>query len=312
MKNNQWLSLMDSLKGQHNEIAKLINGRKVAYIDMPMYFNVGDLLIYKGTEAFFEDYKVNVVYRAGTRINYKCLENADVIIFQGGGNFGDLYYVHQNIREKIIAKFKNKCVICLPQSIHFDNQDALNKSAELFSKHPNFHFLVRDHESVKIASKFTNNVYLMPDMAHSLHPLIDKRECVSSLENSGAIKIINMQRMDNERSNIEFDANKKSFDWRNIITTQDTKYRRLLRFLYKCPFMKNNVMKQWGKLTDEVVFKSVNYFHAHDLVYTDRLHGFILSALLGKQLVLNDNSYGKNSRYFNAFMRDYPFIVPES
>lgn len=312
MKNNQWLSLMDSLKAQHSQIAKLINGQKVAYVDIPMHFNVGDLLIYKGTEAFFEDYNINVVYRTGTKINDKYLNNADVIVFQGGGNFGDLYNRHQKIRERIIDKFKDKCIICLPQSIHFDNNHALEKSAELFRKHQNFHFFVRDHESVEIANKFTNKVYLVPDMAHSLHPLIDKRECTSTLKNLDSIKIINMKRVDKEASNIKFDVNKKSFDWRNIITIQDTNYRKSLLHLYKYPMMKNRIMNKWEKLADEIVFKSVNYFHAHDLVYTNRLHGFILSTLLGKQLVLNDNSYGKNARYFKAFMSDYPFIVSSS
>lgn len=312
MKNNQWLNLMDSLKAQHSQIAKLINGQKVAYVDIPMHFNVGDLLIYKGTEAFFEDYNINVVYRTGKKTNDKYLNNADVIVFHGGGNFGDLYKKHQKTREKIIHKFKDKCIICLPQSIHFDNNHTLEKSAELFRKHQKFHFFVRDHESVEMANKFTNKVYLVPDMAHSLHPLIDKRECTSTLENLDSIKIINMKRVDKEASNIKFDVNKKSFDWQNIITIQDTNYRKSLLHLYKYPMIKNKIMNQWEKLTDDIVFRSVNYFNAHDLVYTNRLHGFILSTLLGKQLILNDNSYGKNARYFKAFMSDYPFIVSSS
>ncbi|MFT6141906.1 MAG: pyruvyl transferase EpsO [Psychromonas sp.] len=312
MKNNQWLNLMDSLKAQHSQIAKLINGQKVAYVDIPMHFNVGDLLIYKGTEAFFEDYNINVVYRTGKKTNDKYLNNADVIVFHGGGNFGDLYKKHQKTRERIIDKFKKKCIICLPQSIHFDNNHTLEKSAELFRKHQKFHFFVRDHESVEMANKFTNKVYLVPDMAHSLHPLIDKRECTSTLENLDSIKIINMKRVDKEASNIKFDVNKKSFDWQNIITIQDTNYRKSLLHLYKYPMIKNKIMNQWEKLTDDIVFRSVNYFNAHDLVYTNRLHGFILSTLLGKQLILNDNSYGKNARYFKAFMSDYPFIVSSS
>ncbi|MCE7536794.1 polysaccharide pyruvyl transferase family protein [Aliivibrio fischeri] len=303
---------MDSLKAQHAEIAKLIDGRKVAYIDIPMYFNVGDLLIYKGTEAFFKDYNINVTYRGGDRIDEKHLNDADVILYQGGGNFGDLYDKHQNIRERIIAKFTNKCVICLPQSIHFEKQAALKKSADIFRKHQDFHFFVRDHESVEVAKEFTNNVYLTPDMAHSLHPLIDKRECVSALDNSRNIKIINMKRVDSETSVIDFNLDKKGFDWLNIITLQDTHYRRLLEIFYKCPIARKKVMNYWEILTNDIVFKSINHFHAHDLIYTNRLHGFILSTLLGKQLVLNDNSYGKNHRYFKAFMSDYPFIIHSS
>lgn len=311
MKNSNWLSLMDSLKAQHTEIAKLIDGRKVAYIDIPMYFNVGDLLIYKGTEAFFKNHHINVIYRGGDKINEKYLNEADVILFQGGGNFGDLYDKHQNIRERIIAKFTNKCLICLPQSIHFENQDALKKSADIFSKHQDFHFFVRDQESIEIAKEFTTNVYLTPDMAHSLHPLIDKRECVSTLDNLGSIKIINMKRVDKESSVNDSYIEKKGFDWLNIITVQDTKSRRLLKKLYPYLMTRKRVMNHWEKLTGDIVFRSITYFHAHELIYTDRLHGFILSTLLGKQLVLNDNSYGKNYRYFKAFMSSYPFILSE-
>lgn len=311
MKNKEWLTLLDSLKAQHKKIAQLINGRKIAYIDIPMYFNVGDLLIYKGTEAFFEDFNINVVYRAGTKVNHKRLQEADVIVFQGGGNFGDLYHKHQNIRESIIAKFKEKCIIILPQSIHFESQDACKKSADCFSEHPDFHFFVRDYESVKIAESFTQNVYLMPDMAHSLHPLIDKRECINSLNNINHIKIINMKRVDKEASSITFNVSKKSFDWINIISEQDKKNRKELSRLYKYPMTETKVLKRWANLTDDIVFKSINYFSSHDLIYTNRLHGFILSTLLGKQLVLNDNSYGKNDRYLKAFMSDYPFLITQ-
>lgn len=173
-KNNDWQILMDSLKSQHKKIAELIGDQKVAYIDMPLYFNVGDLLIYKGTERFIEEYNVNVVYRAGYKYNSKKVESADVILLQGGGNFGDLYGKHQSLREDIVKKFPGKKIICLPQSIHYENSDNLSKSLEIFRKHSDFHFCVRDHESIKLAKKFTDKVYLMPDMAHSLHPLISK------------------------------------------------------------------------------------------------------------------------------------------
>jgi pyruvyl transferase EpsO len=114
MKQDNWLSCMESLKECHAEIAQLLTGKSVAFIDIPTYFNVGDLLIYKGTEAFFEQFNVNISYRCGTAgIDYNQLEKVDVILMQGGGNFGDLYQVHQKLRESIISKFIGKKIICL-------------------------------------------------------------------------------------------------------------------------------------------------------------------------------------------------------
>ena len=47
-------SLMDSLKARHLDILRLIDGKRVHLLDVPVYGNVGDLLILKGTEIFFE------------------------------------------------------------------------------------------------------------------------------------------------------------------------------------------------------------------------------------------------------------------
>ncbi|WP_173676649.1 polysaccharide pyruvyl transferase family protein, partial [Escherichia coli] len=83
-----------------------------------MYSNVGDLLIYFGTEAFIKEYNLNVIYRAGMNVDLKKLKDVDVILFQGGGNFGGLYSHHQQLREKITLKLPNKKIICLPQTLH--------------------------------------------------------------------------------------------------------------------------------------------------------------------------------------------------
>lgn len=41
-----------------------------------------------------------------------------------------------------------------------------------------------------------------------------------------------------------------------------------------------------------------------EVVVTDRLHGHIMSTLLGKPHVVIDNSYGKIARFIDAFGKD--------
>ncbi|MEZ9419963.1 polysaccharide pyruvyl transferase family protein [Vibrio breoganii] len=309
----QWLSLMNELKSCHYELVKLLSNKKIAFVDIPFYFNVGDLLIWQGTERLFEENQINIVYRAFQSINHSKLKNSDVILFHGGGNFGDLYTKHQNLRENIIRKYPNKTIVCLPQSIHFDSMENKSKSRDVFSQHNDFHFFVRDTESLEVARTFTNNAKLMPDMAHSLHPLIDSNECTLSFGES--TKILNMERVDKEASTLKRRADKGSFDWNQIVSYHDILVRKKLKRKIKINesiftiFNEDKVVKEWEKLANDIVFKSINHFHYHEAVYTNRLHGYLLSALLGKQIYLNDNSYQKNNRYYNAFMSDYPFMI---
>ncbi|MBH0080960.1 polysaccharide pyruvyl transferase family protein [Pseudoalteromonas sp. NZS11] len=303
-----WSNCLNNLKKKHEAISELIANRTVAYIDIPNHFNVGDLLIYKGTEQFFKNHSINVIYRAGTSaVNLQKVGEADVILLHGGGNFGDLYPQHQNLREEIAKKFKNKCIISLPQTIQFNSEEALAKSASLFIEHPDFHMCVRDHKSLDISKRFTNNIMLLPDMAHSLHPLVDPTEVGPS--NLFPPKILNLLRVDIESTNANQGLNKVSFDWQDIMVKQDYWTLKLYYQMIKFSFLREKATNLWSGLSDEIIFKSINYFSAHTVIHTDRLHGCILATLLGKEIYVKDNSYGKNSNYQKAWLSEYPYFI---
>lgn len=307
MHQKKWLNCMDSLKEEHSVIAQLIGDKSIAYVDIPTHFNVGDLLIYKGTEAFFEYYNINVFYRSGTAgVNFELLKKVDIILLHGGGNFGDLYPMHQELRERIVSEFHTKRIISLPQSIHFANEKNLERSASLFNQHPDFHFLVRDDKSYNVAKKFTANVAMMPDMAHSLHPLVDFHEVGRS--NIVPPRILNLVRIDKESDRKIESVKKLGFDWVNLMTKPDYWVMSLYYKMIKFPFLRSKALKVWSSLCDDIIFRSVNHFSAHTIIHTDRLHGLILSALLGKEIYLKDNSYGKNTNYYKAWLKEYPYL----
>ncbi|WP_199482312.1 polysaccharide pyruvyl transferase family protein [Vibrio owensii] len=309
---NSWLDTMNGLKEKHSIIAELIGGNSVAFLDIPTYFNVGDLLIWKGTEQFFKEHNVNIVYRSDcNKINHKELEKADIILFQGGGNFGDLYHSHQNLREIIVRKYKSKRIICLPQTIKFESMYSEKKSASVFKEHNDFHILTRDIHSFETSKKFTSNVMLVPDMAHSLHPMVDVSEITTDQH---LPKILNMVRVDIESMGATANErlSKRGFDWINIISQQDywlqSIYKKASTLSPHSASMNNRCMSFWGRCSDNLVFRSVNYFNNHTEVHTDRLHGLILASLLGKKVNLFDNSYGKNSSYYKMWLSTNPLI----
>ena len=56
--------LLIDLKNKLNPIVELIKDKNdVFYFDYPLHLNVGDLLIYHGTEQFFKDHHINVTLK---------------------------------------------------------------------------------------------------------------------------------------------------------------------------------------------------------------------------------------------------------
>ena len=54
--------------------------------------------------------------------------------------------------------------------------------------------------------------------------------------------------------------------------------------------------------------KAVLFFSRYESVETSRLHGHILSSLLGKPNTVIDNSYGKNANYYYTWMHEAPDV----
>jgi pyruvyl transferase EpsO len=291
---------LTQLKKMHSKIAELIKNDSVSYIDIPLHYNIGDQLIYLGTEQFIKENNINIIHRAfHSNICKRKIKKSDTILFHGGGNIGDLYPTHQKLREDIISKYKNKKIVLLPQSIYFKNKKNENSCREIFINHPNLHIYVRDKKSFEIAKSFSKNVMLMPDMAHSLHPLIDIKEICNYGDSR---KILNLRRRDNENTEINALISKKTFDWDDIISPRELLTLKLFSLLQRTPIVKYKLNTYWKKNSSYLFFKSVQFFNNFDEVHTDRLHGFILSLLLGKNIVIHDNIYGKNSTYFDAWI----------
>ena len=133
------------LKNKLTSIADLIQDKNdVFYLDYPLHLNVGDLLIYHGTEQFFTDHNIRVTLkRSEFDVDIEELKQKitphTTILLHGGGNFGDLYPQHQKIREMVVQTFPNNRVIVLPQTLFYKSQETLEKSAHFL---PNIRIVI--------------------------------------------------------------------------------------------------------------------------------------------------------------------------
>ena len=102
-------------KAELKQIAELIIDKQdVVYFDYPLHLNVGDLLIYAGTEQFFKDYDIRIRLRRSLQAfdideAKKYITPNTTILCHGGGNFGDLYPSIQKMREDIARKIGLFC-----------------------------------------------------------------------------------------------------------------------------------------------------------------------------------------------------------
>ncbi|MGR5094388.1 polysaccharide pyruvyl transferase family protein [Vibrio maritimus] len=285
------------------ELTPLLSGKSVIFIDYPIYWNVGDYLITQGAEYLFEKVGARVNDRISgrnkQRLFRKKLDSQTVLVLNGGGNFGDIYPHHQELRKEVVSAFPNNKVIILPQSIHYNNAIALKEDIEVFKSHPDLHLYVRDQHSFEEMKQSIPDGRLkkLPDMAFTMSQRWNK-----TLPDKH--KPLRMRRRDCETQSIE-DQPVEAFDWEDLCTTRHQFgydfARRLARAENKlnCPL---GLSWFWKKYSDHVVNIAVERFQSANVVDTDRLHGLILALLLGRDVVMRDNSYGKLSRFSREWL----------
>ncbi|REC49610.1 polysaccharide pyruvyl transferase family protein [Chryseobacterium pennipullorum] len=294
-------------------------------LDVPNHSNIGDTLIWEGELKYLEELKYKCLYTSNifTYDSKKVPKNA-IILLHGGGNFGDVWSMNQKYRNQVITDFPNNKIIIFPQTLHYHNeQNAINDS-KLYKKHPNLIICTRDQVSLEIAQKYfpSNNIYMLPDMAF----FNDFSEFVSTSKTN---KTLLLERMDKELGNVallqkQLETLHKSEtkievkDWPGFYKqgTLQQKADNLYNFaeivgskiLLKSPlkFLVNDAHGLRGKRYKERRIKTgIKFINHYDVVYSTRLHGFILAVLLNKKVFIFDNSYGKNKNFFETWLKDF-------
>ena len=301
--------LMERLITHHDVIASLIQERPVHYVDIPVYGNIGDLLIMQGTLAFARKHQIQL-HQLSAYFNFHphWVGKHEVVMFQGGGNFGDLYPGPQQTRERTVAQLPGNRIIILPQTIQFKSPQAYAACCALLSRHPDLHIFVRDQKSYELAQPMSRHVYLAPDMAHQLW-------MVHRTTHEPARRHLGIMRTDDEAAG---GAGRSGFDlvtdWPALVGRREILARnthRLLRALYLAGLDKGLVTpasKLWIKWANTLVRDAINLYSGFEYITTDRLHGHILACLMDIPHTVIDNSYGKNMSYATQWTADSDIV----
>jgi exopolysaccharide biosynthesis predicted pyruvyltransferase EpsI len=293
----------------------LRKGMEVALLDFPNHNNVGDNAIWLGEKAALKKMGVEVVYQCdiytfSEKALRKKLGRGGIVLLHGGGNLGSVWPEHQRFREKMITLLSDKKIIQLPQSVYFDSEKDKQQFGEIARTHQNLNILVRDKVSLDLLQELALNVELCPDMAFAL----------GSLATIGKPKVdaVWLARTDHESAgnsvdNINFKIEK--LDWlkgepgryySKFSPRITVRIRRLVQRIFRnSTFMRDNLWKINADLFDlsaqRRLSRGIRILSRGRIVITDRLHGHIISTLLGKPQILFDNHYKKIGNYRACF-----------
>lgn len=299
-------------------LKKEIAGKNCCLLDLPNYYNPGDQLIWEGEEQILKHLGVKVTYRASLHFfNPRMVKKGGCILLQGGGNFGDIYYKHQQFREYIVKQFPHHKIIILPVTIHFTSQDKLLRSFKIFRNHTDLVICARDERSFKLLrSNFhKSKSYLLPDTACGI---LNMKKNLSTRKEG---KLLFLSRTDKEKS-----ARLTSLDFPdpNRIIISDWPQFNQFNLIIHYAVLKTNVLilrifqffgTHWDSQFDiyglikihskeRQVNEAVDLLRNFNFIITSRLHGHILAILLGIRNIALDNSYGKNKDYYHTWSKN--------
>lgn len=272
------------------------------YLDLPYHSNIGDSLIWMGTDYFLK------------RLPYQCLGSHSidtftfshlpkdaVILLHGGGNFGDVWRKHQDFRLRVIESYPRNPIIILPQTVYYQSDTIFDEDIRKMNRHVNLTVCARDNHSASLLKEhgFTGQLLILPDMAFC----IDRNQLTADNSPVSREELI-LLRKDKESplgtlSTEIISANVDIRDWPQQKETR----RKARRYIRRHTRKETDSFFQSTFLPSRIR-EGVRFVSRYKMVYSTRLHVAILRLLLEQPVKIMDNSYGKNLNFYNTWLTD--------
>jgi pyruvyl transferase EpsO len=292
-------------------------GSGCALLDFPTHSNVGDSAIWLGQRAHLARAGVTVAHvsdaAAYAPAELRRRLPRGPILLSGGGSLGDLWPDTQRFREQVIRDFPERPIVQLPQSVHFRDPAALDRARRVFEGHRALTLLVRDQASLALVrGAFRVPSALCPDMTFALGTL-GALDAAGPLGRRAAPRwpILWLARSDVESqgdSGLDLGDDVVRMDWRDSETHGLRRLakgarRRLARWSRGVPGLARRLAGIHDLRAEGHLSRGRALLGSARVVITDRLHGHILSLLLGIPHVLLDDRYGKVRGFYHTWTR---------
>ena len=282
-------------------LAPLIQGNYIL-LDLPYFSNIGDILIWKGTEDFLKELPGKCLGRHSKEtFDFRPLPDNCTILLLGGGNFGDLWRTHQEFRLEVMRLYPNNPIIILPQTIFYESDELFAEDVRKMNRHQYLTICARDNHSAELLKEngFTGSLLTLPDMAFC----INQKELQANMEEPTKPYLLLLREDKEQKEGNAPGTIPEVSDWPQM-QEFNAKARHVL--------MTYNDKEADTFFLDEFFPKQINtgieLASSYKEAYSTRLHFAILRLLLGMPVKMLDNSYGKNLDFYNTWLKDSDLI----
>lgn len=278
----------------------LDKNQKILIMGSADYENLGDHAISYAQKEFLQDvfpeYTVIEIFNSEIRKYAKQIKHnltkEDLIVIQGGGNFGDIYPWAEEIRRLVIREFTENRIFLFPQTLQFQKNEQgraeLLRSQEIYKEHHKLVLIARDKVSYKQMQKVFahNKVLLVPDIVLYLN----KSNDVFNREDKFLLCLRNDLEGSLKKDDI-YDIRNVCFKYCKQISFTDTVEKHNVSLSKRNYFLQ----EKW------LEFKTAKF------VVTDRLHGMIFAAITGTPCIAFGNFNHKLESSYE-WLKDLEYI----
>lgn len=202
----------------------------------------------------------------------RTIKKNDLIVMTGGGNFGNIYPIAQDIKRDIVHFWRKNIKVIMPQTIFYsDNLEGKKESlidSQIFTHNNHILLVCREMKSYQIGKElFDCDIILTPDIVLTSKYL---NECIRKNRLLFCIRNDQESILCDDLKNEIYLMVKQYFD---DISLYDTQKEYNISTLER-----ENELK-----------KAIREFQESKLVITDRLHGMIFSAVTSTPCIILGN-----------------------
>lgn len=287
------------------------------FIDVPASPNVGDPVIFLGQLDYMRRAHPECRMWFIDRFNYvphmeEWLEKTDLLLVQGGGNFGDIWRDAHAFRLRIMERFAHKTIVQLPQSVHFSDPAGIAETSRVLAMQRDFTLIARDDKSLAFATEnLPCRTVLSPDMAFAMDPIARTAPVLDFLcllrsdheakADHGAITDVLRQ------AGVTFAATDWLTEDAPDVLEHDARMigrlrrRRLAMYLLRGASLR--AREAYGRA--RLAYGSALLSRGRRVI-TDRLHAHVLCCLLGIPHFVLDSFDGKVSAMYRTWTHAFP------
>ncbi|MDW3214158.1 MAG: polysaccharide pyruvyl transferase family protein [Ilumatobacteraceae bacterium] len=293
--------------------------KSVALLMFPFDGNVGNHMMWLAITRYLAERDVRVGYSAHAgNLDIPAMRRAigdDPVLFLGGVTMSSLWPDHREAKRRVAAECPQNRIVQLTSTTLFIDDDDREAARHVFDGHPDVSILARDPSSAEqLESLYDGEVQVR--LSHDSAFRLGARESKIGESGIGWLARNDAERLAADGPSIE------TFDWPEIyepihrttyLALRTTGLLSRLRGSRSVGgrlgrLVNASISRGYGWASSRLVDYGVDVLSTRHVLVTDRMHPHVLAVMIGQQVVLLPDKFGKNRAVFDYSTQRFPNV----